>query len=195
MGNKMIKLKDILNEFEYPKGKYVKPSTTDLEDVKQTLFDLISNAYAPIGGHVKFKSPDDIMNPGLTYWKMADIDADPEIDVVYFGKKTPIGIKHTGIGHDGDKPNIKNLLVKKSAELRTQGNYVEVSGGAFTSYVNKGNVPIIDDEATVRKILGTRRSGETIWHGEHPDGKQEGNGWYTRKLGGKDMTKIMLGKV
>ena len=36
MGNKMIKLKDILNEFEYPKGKYVKPSASDLEDVKQT---------------------------------------------------------------------------------------------------------------------------------------------------------------
>jgi hypothetical protein len=88
MGNKMIKLKDIIKEFDYPKGKYVTPSASDLEDVKQTLFDLISNAYAPIGGHVKFKSPDDVKDPDLTYWMVADIDADPEIDVVYFGNKT-----------------------------------------------------------------------------------------------------------
>jgi hypothetical protein len=63
------------------------------------------------------------------------------------------------------------------------------------SFVKRGNVPIIEDEATVRKILGTRRSGETTWHGKHPDGKQEGIGWYTRKIGGKQMTKIMLGKL
>ena len=195
MGNKMIKLKDIIKEFEYPKGKYVTPSASDLEDVKQTLFDLISNAYAPIGGHVKFKSPDDVKDPDLTYWMVADIDADPEIDVVYFGKKTSFGIKHTGIGHDGERANIKNLLVKKSAELKTPGNYVEVSGTSFMSFVKRGNVPMIDDEATVRKILGTRRSAQTIWHGKHPDGKQEGIGWYTRKIGGKEMTKIMLGKI
>ena len=195
MGNKMIKLKDIINEFEYPKGKYVKPSASDLDDVKQTLFDLISNAYAPIGGHLKFKSPDDVKDPDLTYWMVADIDEDPEIDVAYFGKKTPFGIKHTGIGHDGERPNIKNLLVKKSAELRMQGNYIEVSGASFVSYVTKGNVPIIDDEETVRKILGDKRSAKTVWHGNHPDGKQQGDSWYTRKIGGKEMTKIMLGKV
>ena len=79
---------------------------------------------------------------------MADIDADPDIDVVYFGKKTPFGIKHTGIGHDGEKANIKKLLIKKSAELKRPGNYVEVSKGAFDSFVGKGNVPIIDDEQT-----------------------------------------------
>ena len=195
MGNKMIKLKDIINEFEYPKGKYVAPSASDLEDIKQTLFDLISNAYAPIGGHVKFKSPDDVKDPDLTYWMVADIDEDPEIDVAYFGKRTPFGIKHTGIGHDGERANIKNLLLRKTAELNTNGNYVEVSGASFTSFTKRGNVPMIDDEATVRKILGARRASQTTWHGSHPDGKQDGTGWYTRTVGGKQVTKIMLGKV
>ena len=195
MGNKMIKLKDIINEFEYPKGKYVKPSSSDLEDIKQTLFDLISNAYAPIGGHVKFKSPDDVKDPDLTYWMVADIDADPEIDVVYFGKRTPFGIKHTGIGHDGEKANIKNLLIKKSAELKRPGNYVEVSGGAFDSFVKKGNVPIIDDEEAIKKVLGPKRAADTIFHGKHPKGKMPGGGWYTRKIGGKEITKTMIGKV
>ena len=156
---------------------------------------MIQTAYAPIGGHLKFKSPDDIKDPDLKYWKMADIDADPEIDVVYFGKKTPFGIKHTGIGHDGEKSNNKNLLIRKSAELKKSGNYVEVAKGAFDSFVGKGGVPIIDDEETVRKVLGPRRSGETTWHGKHPKGTYPGNGWYTRKIGGKEVAKTMIGKI
>jgi len=182
-------------ELGIPKGKYVNPSQTELDNLKQTLFNLIQTAYAPIGGHLKFKSPDDIKNPDLKYWRLADIDSDPEIDVVYFGKKTPFGIKHTGIGHDGEKPNIKNLLIKKSGELKRSGNYVEVSGGAFDSFVKKGNVPIINDEESVRKVLGDRRSKETTWHGKHPTGKSSGDGWYTRKIGGKEITKTMIGKV
>ena len=71
----MIKLLDILNEIDYPKGKYVQVTDPkELEDLQSQLFDLIQNAYASIGGHVKFKSPSDIMDPDLTYWKVADID-------------------------------------------------------------------------------------------------------------------------
>ena len=190
----MIKLIDILLE-EYPKGKYIPLEGEELNKAKQDLFDLIQNAYSSIGGHLKISSPDDILDPDTNFWRAADLDDDPELDVVYFGKITPIGIKHTGIGHDGRSSNIKNLLIRKSKELGEPGNYVEVSGTSFMSFVKKGNVPMIDDEATVRKILGTRRSAETIWHGNHPDGKQEGTGWYTRKIAGKEMTKIMLGKV
>ena len=180
---------------DYPKNKYIKPSSSELDINKEILFNLIQTAYAPIGGHLKFKSPDDIKDPDLKFWRMADIDADPDIDVVYFGKKTPFGVKHTGMGHDGDKANIKKLLIKKSAELKTPGNYVEVSKGAFDSFVGKGNVPIIDDEETVRKVLGDRRSKETTWYGKHPKGTKPGNGWYTRKIGGKEVAKTMIGKV
>ena len=180
---------------DYPKNKYIEPTSSEKDELKQTLFDLIQTAYAPIGGHLKFKSPDDIKDPDLKYWKMADIDTDPEIDVVYFGKKTPFGIKHTGIGHDGEKANIKNLLIKKSAELKKPGNYVEVSKGAFDSFVKKGGVPIIDDEEMVRKVLGPRRSGEMTWYGKHPKGTYPGNGWYTRKIGGKEVAKTMIGKI
>lgn len=190
-----MKLKDILNELELPKGKYTKLGTSDVDATKEELFNLIQTAYASIGGHLKFKSPKDVKDPDLKYWVAADIDADPELDVVYFGKKTPFGVKHTGIGHDGEKSNIKNLLIRKSVQLKKPGNYVELSGGAFDSFVGKGGVPTIDDEELVRKILGPRRSSETIWHGEHPSGKKSGNGWYTRKIGGKETTKIMAGNI
>jgi hypothetical protein len=127
----------------------------------------------------------------LQFWRAADLDADPELDVVYFGKITPSGIKHTGIGHDGERPNIKNLLIRKSSELSSPGNYVEISGGAYESFVKKGGVPIINDEEKVRAILNR----DIEWHGEHPTGKHDGNGWYTRTIGGQELTKTLAGNV
>tara|TARA_R110001583_G_scaffold6947_7_gene34743 strand:+ start:1234 stop:1797 length:564 start_codon:yes stop_codon:yes gene_type:complete len=187
----MIKLIDILLE-EYPKGKYIPLEGEELNKAKQDLFDLIQNAYKSIGGHLKMNSPDDVLDPDTNFWRAADIDEDPELDVVYFGKITPIGIKHTGIGHDGRSSNIKNLLIRKSKELGEPGNYVEVSGAAFNSFVKRGGVPIIDDEEKVRAVL----SGKEIeWHGEHPEGKHEGSGWYTRSIGGTKITKTLVGNI
>ena len=190
-----MKLTDILKELDLPKGKYVEPSAADVDDLKQDLYGLVANAYKSIGGHLKYNSPDSLKDPNLKFWRVADIDADPEIDVVYFGKETPFGVKHTGMGHDGDRSNIKDLLVKKSAELKKAGNYVEVSGAAFDSFVGKGGVPVITDEEAIRKILGDRRSKEMVWNGKHPEGKKPGDGWYTRTIGGKKITKVMIGKV
>ena len=190
----MIKLVDLLLE-DYPKGQYIPLDDKEKQQAKQDLFDLIQNAYKDIGGHVKFKSPDDIMSSDLQYWRAADLDDDPDLDVVYFGKVTPYGVKHTGIGHDGQRSNIKSLLIRKSSELGQPGNYVEVSGAAYKVFVDRGGVPVIDNEETVRAILGPKRGAELEWHGEHPEGKQQGNGWYTRTIGGQKITKTMAGNV
>ena len=53
-----MKLKDILKELDLPKGKYVEPTADDVDELKKDLFTLLSNAYAPIGGHLKYKTPD-----------------------------------------------------------------------------------------------------------------------------------------
>ena len=188
----MIKFLDLLNEMEYPKGKYVQVTDpTELKDIQDQIFDLIQTSYSSIGGHLKIKSPSDVLSPSLNYWKVADVDEDPELDVVTFGKNTSHGTKHTGMGHDGDRSNIKNLLRHKTAALKTTGNYVEVSGKAFDSFVGFGGVPTVDDEEIVRDIL----SGKNIeWHGAHPtDSTKSGDGWYTRDIGGSPHTKIMAG--
>ena len=187
----MIKLIDLLLE-DYPKGEYIPLGDEEKEKAKKDLFDLIDNAYAPIGGHVKFKQPSDVMDPELQFWRAADLDDDPELDVVYFGKIKPSGVKLTGIGHDGVGPNIKNLLIRTSGNLKTPGNFIEVSGPAFDSFVGKGGVPTIDDEQAVRSIL---KGKELEWHGKHPKGTKPGNGWYTRIIGGERLTKTMAGVV
>ena len=140
----MIKLLDILKEIDYPKGKYVQVTDpSELKDIQQQVFDLVQNAYSSIGGHVKIKSLSDIMNPNLNYWKVADVDSDPELDVVSFGKNTKQGIKHTGMGHDGDRANIKNLLTYKSQMLKSLGHYIEVSGPAFRAFVGGEHTKIM----------------------------------------------------
>ena len=181
---------DLLEE-KYPKGKYIPLDGDEKNEAMSALFGLIDNAYKDIGGHVKFKSPNDVLDPELEFWRAADLDDDPELDVVYFGKMTPSGVKHTGIGHDGERPNIKNLLIRKSGELKRPGNYVEVSGAAYDSFVGKGGVPVIDDEDKVRAILNK----DIEWHGEHPTGKHEGNGWYTRTIGGQELIKTLAGNI
>lgn len=187
----MIKLIDLLLE-DFPKGKYVPLGDEEKKQAQQDLFSLIDNAYKDIGGHVKFKQPSDVLDPELDFWRAADIDDDPELDVVYFGKKTSSGVKHTGIGHDGERANVKNLLIRKSSELKSPGNYVEISGAAYDSFVDKGGVPTIDDEEKVRAILGKK---DIEWHGKHPKGTKPGNGWYTRTIGGQKLTKTLAGNV
>jgi len=192
----MIKLKSLLNELssvlDVPKGTYVQvKDDKEKKRLAQNLLDLIQNAYKDIGGHHDFKSLEGIYDPELTFWSVADVDADPEVDVVSFGKQTPHGIKHTGMGHDGDKANIKNLLTKKTAMLKQPGNYAEVSGDAFRVYFERGNVPVVDDEALARKILS---KFDITWHGKHPtDSSKRGNGWYSRMLGGKEVVKTLIG--
>ena len=197
----MIKLKDILKEIDaknnsvlkVPKGQWVEVGDEkEKEELKQNFYDLIANAYKEIGGHHDFSNPDDVLDPSLTFWKAADTDPDPEADVLDFGKKTKYGIKHTGLGHDGEKSNIKKLLKAKSEELKQLGHYAEVSGKAFDSYVGQGKVDVVDDEQIVRKILAKY---DIEWHGVHPtDSSKSGSGWYTRVSGsGKKFTKTLVG--
>ena len=56
----MIKLKDLLNEIEIPKNQWVTIPSSELKDYSEDIFNLINNAYAPIGGHPNYKSSDNV---------------------------------------------------------------------------------------------------------------------------------------
>lgn len=66
------------------------------------IFDLITIAYAPIGGNINYKSASDVLgaesNAG---YEVINIDDDPEMDAVSAYKKQPAGTKLAAIGHDG----------------------------------------------------------------------------------------------
>ena len=172
-----MKLLKILTE---EKDKWIPLSPKEVEDLKKQLFDLIDNAYKPLGGHPNVQSPEDIIS-AADLFTVIDLDDDPEHDAVALAKNRAGGIKHVGLGHDGSKPARSAAVNYKAKELKTQGNYVEVSGKLFDILKAKG-VPVVDDEDTVRNVL---KGKEIKWNGD---------GTYDREIGGKKLTKVMMGK-
>lgn len=184
----------------FPKGEWalLSPGDPRREEVKQTLFDLVQDTYAPIGGHVKITDPGSLER--YNYWVVADLDDDPEIDIGIFGKPDVGGNKMGGVGHDGSGP-AKAAYKQKSTELRSGGSvggvgnwWGEVSGGPAAALIKRG-APAIEDEARVMTLLD---GDDVIWHGQHPTAPEgsifrQVNGWYTKMFGTSGHTKIIMG--
>ena len=182
------------------KGEWVllSPGDERRDAVKQTLYDLVQDTYAPIGGHVKVSDPDSLER--YNYWIVADLDEDPDIDIGIFGKPDVGGNKLGGVGHDGSGP-AKTAYKQKSTELRSGGSvggvgnwWGEVSGGPAAALI-KREAPAIEDEARVLALLD---GDNIIWHGEHPTAPEgsifrQVSGWYTKMFGSEGHTKIIMG--
>lgn len=175
------------------KNKWVKLKAADLQkdpELADELFELLSIAYKPIGGHAKFTKPADLFDGQLVF-QAADIDEDPEADVFKIGKPTPFGLKSTGMGQDGSDKAKKEVVKKSASDLKMRGNYAEMSGAIAHIMLTRFNIESINDPETVKQIL----KGKKIeWVGSNPNGKYPNNpGWYKRKIGRDSHMKIMLG--
>jgi len=200
----MIKLKTLLKEIrsikedsgealDTQKDKWItfdpKPKEKELDD---EFFKLIQTAYKEIGGNAKIKSPGDVFSdPDYTYWAGVDLHGNENFDLIMFGQQTPFGIKFSGVGHDGESDSKKSYLDSRGKALNTSGFYGEVSGKLAAILMGKYKVPFVDNKEAVEKIL----KKEVEWNGKNPeDAAAEGNGWYTRSIGGNKHAKIILGK-
>ena len=177
-----MKLTDIINEMALPKGEWEPIPSSELKDFEDEIFDLISTAYAPIGGHPNYNSPSDVSGKeGGAEYVAIDLDNDPDIDAVTVSKIRPAGRKFVATGHDST-PKAKSRVVNHKAELlKSPGHYIEASGKVQDILLAKGVEPITDEE-TVRKIL----QGKDI--------EWLGNGEYKRSIGGQTHIKMLLGK-
>ena len=162
------------------------PKYPELED---EFFDLISVAYAELGGHAKIKSPKDVFSdPDWNYWEGIDIHGDNNFDMIMFGQKTNYGIKYSGVGHDGSSAAKREYISARGKELKKLGYYIEVSGKIAEILLNSYDVPVVTDPIIIEKVLG--KSVEFIGTIEG----MPGNGWYSRILGGHSHNKILLGR-
>ena len=179
-----MKLLKILaeREIETPFKKNVwRPLTpAELVKAKKVLFDLIQNAYAPIGGHPNLKSPEDIGPEVGDMFAIIDVDADPHADAVAVTKRRAGGTKHVAMGHDGGGKAKSAAVNHTASQLKKQGHYIEVSGKILDILKAKG-VDIVDDEETIKAAL----KGKHIVM--HPDGS------YDRYIGGEKHRKVMMG--
>tara|TARA_R110000796_G_scaffold126793_7_gene241809 strand:+ start:1796 stop:2389 length:594 start_codon:yes stop_codon:yes gene_type:complete len=180
-------------EFKPKKNKWTKFTPDKIKDkdgLSDEFIELIKTAYAPIGGHVKFQNKEDVFNDkSIEFWEGVDLHDSPDFDVIVFGKNTKYGVKLTGVGHDGQKDSKREYLQSKIKMLSKTGYFNEISGKLADILISK-DVPFVTDEKDVEKVLGKKIE----WHGKHPDGKSEGDGWYTRKIAGKEHIKILAGK-
>jgi len=178
----MIKLIDLLNEVEIPKGKWVTIPSSELKDYSEEIFNLISTAYAPIGGHPNYKSSSNVTGAEAdAEYEVIDLDNDPEIDAVSVAKPKPAGKKFVATGHDNSSPAKSKVVNHKAELLKSSGYFIEVSGKLVDILKAKGVEPI-NDEEIVRKVL---KGKEIEWLG---------NGEYKREIGGKLFTKSLMGK-
>ena len=159
------------------------------DELSGEFYDLISTAYAEIGGHAKIKSPKDVFaDPEWNYWEGVDIHGNKDFDIIMFGKKTNYGIKYSGVGHDGTRDAKRAYISARGKELNKIGYYIEVSGKIADILMDSYDVPIVTDQKIVEKVLGKN----VDWIGTK-DGVS-GAGWYSRTLGGHKHDKILLGR-
>ena len=184
--------------FEKNKWELLAPGDPRRDEVQKQLFDLVTQTYAPIGGHVKIQEPKSLDR--YSYWAVADLDDDPDIDIGLFAKPDIGGTKMGGVGHDGSGV-AKTAYKEKSAELRSGGSidgvanwWGEVSGGPAAALIKRG-APAIEDQASVMALLD---GDNVIWHGEHPTAPEgsifkQVKGWYTKMFGSEGHKKIIMG--
>jgi hypothetical protein len=161
-------------------------------ELAKEFFDLISIAYAEIGGHAKINSPSDVFSdPDWNFWEGVDIHGDDNFDIIMFGSKTRYGIKFAGVGHDGTRDAKRAYIDARGKDLHKPGHYIEVSGKIAAILINKYNCPVVQDQKEVEKVLGK----PVDWTGKNTeDSAMPGEGWYIRKIGGHPHAKIMLGR-
>ena len=194
---KHVKLfEDFLNEassgetFKPKRNKKITFDPKKHTELADEFFDLISTAYAEIGGHAKIKSAEDVFaDPDWDYWEGIDIHGDNNFDIVMFGKNTTYGVKYSGVGHDGSSAAKRKYIGDRGKELNKIGYYIEVSGKIADILMDSYDVPVVSEQDLVEKVLGKK----VAWIGKKEDGTS-GAGWYSRKLGGKIHDKILLGR-
>ena len=158
----------------------------------------MQSTYADIGGHFLIQSAVDLER--YSYWVVKDLDEDPDADVAILGKPDVGGVKMGGAANDGSGAAAAEYK-QKSAELRSGGSidgignwWGEVSGKPAYAMIKRG-APAVEDENVARRIMA---GDDFVWHGAHPDPNapplfKSVNGWYTKKFGSHESTKIILG--
>ena len=157
------------------------------KDVQRDIYDMISKTYAAFGGHHDFPNPSSVPADNDII-DLIDIDSPDDADSVILGKTTIHGRKVTATANDGERQSKEAMLQRMVRLLGHRGNYCEMSGKVMEIMTARG-VRVVTDRKTVEKIL----SGKEIrWHDRHPEGA-DGDGWYSRRIGGSWKFKRLLG--
>ena len=171
----------LFEEDGFEKNQWEYLTDDEKSEFSEEIFDLINNAYAPIGGNPNYQSSSDVDGSERdANYLVIDFDDDPEFDVVIVDKRKSSGVKSAALGHDGS-PAARSMAVNFTAlMLKNKGHYIEVSGKLKDILSSKG-VPIVTDKETIERVM----KGKSI--------EMNDDGTYQRYIGGEKHTKTLMG--
>ena len=114
----------VQEEIALPNRKFVTVPTKLLgknNDISKAIYDMITKTYAKIGGYPDFKKVSDLPDDH-TNWIVANVDKDPDADIVRFGKPGPGGMKMTGSASDGSEADKYCMILSLDQTVKTLHN-------------------------------------------------------------------------
>ncbi len=165
--------------------------------VADEVYDLLSAAYAPIGGlHGSgFSSPEDMIR-NIPFWKLYRKDGDI-IAVLMYKEKS--GRKVVTVCSDGTLEGKRALAKMMLDDMLQNRAYCEVSGPALTFMKRQMGSDAIRSRAItidrVRRVL-SRDEIVPVLPEDDPDRQRHpdlAEYFYQREIGGQLHTKVMLG--
>jgi hypothetical protein len=182
---KLLNLDKVKFNDLYSKYKWYTLNKENKSKLKNNLFVLVNLAYDDIGGHVRINTPEKVQqDTELTFWSAMDNNNDSYADVLIFGKKTPYGVKISGIGHNRTKEAKEELFNHLAKILNKRGFYLEASDKPAEILLSK-NAPVVRHIDKVKKIFNS------------PNTKyiDQSNIYYDRHIESQDITvrEILFG--
>jgi hypothetical protein len=180
----MIKLKEILQEFEIPSGEWINYDLHKVDkDGMNIIWDMYKTSYLKQGMDLSANSASEMQSKYKAV-RLKDIDNDNVPDEFIIYKVTKFGNKIALLATNG-KPEAKRDLVKQTIKLtKTAGWFIEASL-KMEEILSSAGAPFVTDENKIIDIIGKDKEPQFI-----------GNGYYTRSLSkvSKRITKRIYGK-
>jgi hypothetical protein len=180
----MIKLNDILKEFEIPSGEWINYDLQKVDkDGMNIIWDMYKSSYLKQGMDLSANSAGEMQSKYKAV-RLKDIDNDNVPDEFIIYKVTKFGNKIALLATNG-KPEAKRDLVKQTIKLtKTAGWFIEASL-KMEEILSSAGAPFVTDEDKIIDIIGKDKEPQFI-----------GNGYYTRSLSkvSKRITKRIYGK-
>jgi hypothetical protein len=180
----MIRLNDILKEFEIPSGEWINYDLQKVDkDGMDIIWDMYKSSYLKQGMDLSANSAGEMQSKYKAV-RLKDIDNDNVPDEFIIYKVTKFGNKIALLATNG-KPEAKRDLVKQTIKLtKTAGWFIEASL-KMEEILSSAGAPFVTDENKIIDIIGKDKEPQFI-----------GNGYYTRSLSkvSKRITKRIYGK-
>lgn len=156
--------------------------------IDQDVVDMVKISYGPLGGFAQLEDPSSLRS-AMTNYFLTDVDSDPAPDagLLYYDAGR-FNKKSSAIIHDGSVDGRIAIRDLMSDLFTTPGHWIEVSGAPEHIMINKLGLPVVDDRELAEYLVtfGFKRDVGFRW---------KGDGYYERDLGGRKITKIIVGNV